>query len=246
MKACVIIPARYKSKRFPGKPLVKILNKEMIIWVAELSSKAVGKENVFIATDDSRISKVASDYNFKFIMTNSDLLTGTDRVASASKELNYDIFVNVQGDEPIVNPSDILRSIEYKKKFTDSIINSYCYLKDDEDPLDKNIPKVITNHNDDLIYISRAVIPNHKQDFTERIIYKKQVCIYSYSKKELHKFLSYGKKSYLEKIEDIEILRFFEFDTKIKMFETLHSSQAVDVISDVAKVELILKVDPTI
>jgi 3-deoxy-manno-octulosonate cytidylyltransferase (CMP-KDO synthetase) len=220
---------------------VKIFNKEMIIWVAELSAKAVGKENVFIATDDPRISQVVLNYDFKFIMTNSDLLTGTDRVAAASKELNYDIFVNVQGDEPIVNPSDILRAIDYKKKFPDSIINSYCYLKNDEDPSNKNIPKVITNENDDLIYISRAVIPNSKKDCFEGVRYKKQVCIYSYSKKDLDNFLSYGKKSFIEGIEDIEILRFFEFGTNIKMFETSFNSQAVDVISDVAKVEFILK-----
>ena len=241
MKACVIIPARYKSSRFPGKPLVKILNKEMILWVAELSAKAVGRENVFIATDDSRISRLVFNYDFKYIMTNSDLLTGTDRVAAAAKELNYDVFVNVQGDEPIVNPSDILKAIDYKINFPESIINSYCYLKYDEDPFNKNIPKVITNQNDDLIYISRAVIPNSKEDRFEKIPYKKQVCIYAYSKKDLVSFLSYGKKSIIEEIEDIEILRFFEFGTNIKMFETLDNSHAVDVISDVAKVELILK-----
>ena len=91
MKACVIIPARFKSSRFPGKPLAKLLNKEMIIWVAELSETAVGKENVYIATDDERISKKVNEYGFNSIMTSSNLLTGTDRVAEASKKLDYDI-----------------------------------------------------------------------------------------------------------------------------------------------------------
>ena len=97
MKSCVIIPARFKSSRFEGKPLVKLLNKEMIIWVAELAAKAVGKSNVFIATDNLNISQKAEEYGFNFIMTNSELLTGTDRVAVAAKNLNYDIFVNVFG-----------------------------------------------------------------------------------------------------------------------------------------------------
>ena len=133
----------------------------MIIWVAELSAEAVGKENVFIATDDERISSIGSKYGFKYIMTNSELLTGTDRVAAASVNLNYDIFVNVQGDEPLVNPKDILRSIEYKRKYPKSIINSYCFLNNDEKVCNKNIPKVITNEKR-FIYISRAVIPNKK------------------------------------------------------------------------------------
>ena len=163
MKACVIIPARYASSRFPGKPLVKILNKEMIIWVAERSANAVGKSNVYIATDNLNISKKVEEYGFNSIMTSSELLTGTDRVAKAAFELDYEIFVNVQGDEPMVDPQDILKSIELKKNFRSHIINSYCYINNDEDPTNKNIPKVITNENNDLVYISRAVIPNSKK-----------------------------------------------------------------------------------
>ena len=114
MKSCVIIPARFKSTRFPGKPLVKLLNREMIIWVAELAAKAVGKSNVFIATDNFNISQKAEEYGFNFIMTSSDLLTGTDRVAAAAKNLNYDIFVCTR-DEPLIDPKDILKSIDFKK-----------------------------------------------------------------------------------------------------------------------------------
>ena len=237
MKSCVIIPARFKSSRLPGKPLVKLLDKEMIIWVAEISEKAVGKENVFIATDDLRISKKVNEYGFNSIMTSSDLLTGTDRVAEASVDLDYEIFVNVQGDEPLIDYKDISRAIELKKKFPFSIINSYCFLKNCENPNNKNIPKVVTNKNNDLIYISRAVIPNSKSEFAKKINYKKQVCIYSYSKEELNQFLLFGKKSFIESIEDIEILRFFEFDKKIKMFEASKSSLAVDVSSDIKAVE---------
>ena len=93
MRACVIIPARYRSSRFPGKPLVKILKKEMIIWVAELSAKAVGKSNVYVATDDENIANKVKEYGFNFIMTGSDLLTGTDRVAKAAMTLFQPLFV---------------------------------------------------------------------------------------------------------------------------------------------------------
>ena len=237
MRACVIIPARFKSSRFEGKPLARIFNKEMIIWVAELSEIAVGKSNVFIATDDINISNKVEEYGFNSIMTDSELLTGTDRVAKASIKLDYDLYVNVQGDEPLVDPGDILKSIELKKEFPSHIINSFCFLNKDEDPNNKNIPKVITNEKNDLIYISRGIIPNSKNNKIENIKYKKQVCIYSYFKDELKEFLEYGKKSFLENIEDIEILRFLEFNKKIKMFETKKSSLAVDVYSDIEKVE---------
>ena len=237
MKACVIIPARYKSSRFPGKPLAKLLNKEMIIWVAELSASAVGKKNVFVATDDIRISNKVQEYGFNSIMTSSDLLTGTDRVAEASTNLDYDVFVNVQGDEPLIDPKDILKSIELKKKFPSAVINSFCYLSKEENPCNKNIPKLVTNTNNDLIYISRAVIPNSKSDSQENIFFKKQVCIYSYFKNELEAFFSIKKKSFIENIEDIEILRFFEIGKTIKMFEASKSSLAVDVFSDIEKVE---------
>ena len=163
MDACVIIPARFKSSRFPGKPLTKLNGKEMILWVAELSSEAVGASNVFVATDDLRILEIVEKKGFKAILTNSDLLTGTDRVAQAAIQLKYEIFVNVQGDEPIVNPNDILKAIELKKEYPESVINSFCFMGKEEDPQNSNIPKVVTNENNDLIYISRAVIPNSKE-----------------------------------------------------------------------------------
>ena len=93
VRSCVIIPARYKSSRFPGKPLVKLLGKPMIIWVAELSAKAVGKSNVYIATDDHRIEAEVKRFNFNTVMTSNKALTGTDRVAEASYKIKADIYI---------------------------------------------------------------------------------------------------------------------------------------------------------
>ena len=108
MKSVVVIPARYKSSRFPGKPLVNLLGKPMILWVSELSAKAVGKENVYIATDDERISKIVTAAGFNAIMTSDHCFTGTDRLAEAANKISADIYINVQGDEPLVNPKDII------------------------------------------------------------------------------------------------------------------------------------------
>ena len=240
MKTCVIIPARFNSSRFPGKPLIKLNGKEMILWVSEICSKAVNISDVFIATDDKRISELVKKNGYQSIMTSPDLLTGTDRVAEAAKKLDYDIYVNVQGDEPLIEPKDILKAIKLKIKYPNFVINSFCSLEENEDPNNINIPKVVINDNSDLIYISRSAIPKSKKGTSESI-HKKQVCIYSYNNNDLKKFLDYGRKSTVEKIEDIEILRFFELDIKIKMFETSKSSLAIDVPEDVEKVENELK-----
>ncbi len=240
MNACVIIPARFNSSRFPGKPLVKINGKEMILWVAEICSKAVNISNVFVATDDNRISDLVTNYGYQAIFTSSDLLTGTDRVAQAAQKLDYEVYVNVQGDEPLIDPDDILKAIELKIKYPKSVINSYCSLTENEDPNNKNIPKVAITENSDLIYISRAAIPQSKNADCN-LSFKKQVCIYSYNFNDLEKFLGYGRKSSIEKVEDIEILRFFELNINIKMFEASKSSLAIDVPKDVEIVEKSLK-----
>ena len=112
----IIIPARFKSSRFPGKPLAKILGKEMILRVCDICKKVI-KKNVFVATDDKRIIKTVSRSDYNFIKTSKNCLTGTDRVFQASKKIKTNIIINVQGDEPVINPSDIKKIIKAKKDF---------------------------------------------------------------------------------------------------------------------------------
>ena len=226
----VIIPARYKSTRFPGKSLIDINGKPMIIRVVEIACKAVGKENVFVATDDERISDVIEDYGYNYIMT-TDCPSGTDRVAQASRLIEADIVLNVQGDEPLLNPNDIERVIEHKKKHMDSVIN--CMSKiDSEEANNVNTIKVVTNFNNDLIYMSRSPIPATKVGLSDNTY--KQVCIYAFTKEQLEKFYKM-KKTLLELDEDIDILRFLEMGINVKMIETFGTTQAVDVPQDVDK-----------
>ncbi|WP_339349110.1 3-deoxy-manno-octulosonate cytidylyltransferase [uncultured Alteromonas sp.] len=239
-RAVVVIPARFASSRYPGKPLVKLLGKPMILWVAELAEKAIGQENVYIATDDERIKSVVEDAGFKTVMT-GPALTGTDRLAQAAEQIDADIFINVQGDEPLADPSDILKVLDQKQSHPEFVINGFSYLNDDEDPSNINIPKVITTEDDRLVYMSRAPIPGFKDHENAPKRYKKQVCIYAFSKHELSAFGSLTRKSLLEKSEDIEILRFLEFGKTIKMIETKPGSYAVDAPSDVEIVEEAMK-----
>ena len=227
----VIIPARYKSTRFPGKSLIDINGKPMIIRVVEIACKAVGKENVFVATDDERISDVIENYGYNYIMT-TDCPSGTDRVAQASRLMEADIVLNVQGDEPLLNPNDIERVIEHKKKHMDSVVN--CMSKiDSEEANNVNTIKVVTNYDNDLIYMSRSPIPATKVGLSDNTY--KQVCIYAFTKQQLEKFYKM-KKTLLELDEDIDILRFLEMGINVKMIETFGTTQAVDVPQDVDKV----------
>ena len=237
---CIVIPARYESTRFPGKPLIKLLGKPMIIWVAELANKVLDRKDIFIATDNNLIEALVLENNFNCIRTNH-AITGTDRVALASKSLNYDFFINIQGDEPLLDPKDIEKCITLKQENPDYVFNGFNLMSSEENFNSPNIPKLVTNEHNNLIYISRALIPSQKKIINNKNLeYKKQVCIYGFSKQELNSFYNYGRKSKLEQIEDIEILRFFELNTPIKMFQCRKGSLAVDIPEDVEKVEEIL------
>lgn len=237
MRSVVLIPARYSSTRYPGKPLVPLLGKPMILWVAELSAEAVGAKNVYIATEDTRIASVVEAAGFQAVMTSDSALTGTDRLAEAAEQIDADIYINVQGDEPLAAPVDILKVRDEKLQHPNEIINGFSWISNKEDPHSVNIPKVITNEKNQLVYMSRTALPGFKDMKNAPESYKKQVCIYAFNKDELVAFRNFGRKSELEHSEDIEILRFLELDKKIRMIETQPGSLAVDVPSDVALVE---------
>lgn len=241
MRSVVIIPARYKSSRFPGKPLAPLLGKPMVLWVAELSAKAVGGNNVYVATDDQRIIDVVVGAGFNAVSTSESALTGTDRLGEAAEQIVADIYINVQGDEPLVDPEDICRVRDEKLRDITRVVNGYSWVSDTEDPASVNIPKVITDENDNLVYMSRSPLPGYKELKNAPLRYKKQVCIYAFTKEELLRYKEFGRKSYLEQCEDIEILRFLEMRVPIKMIETRPGSLAVDVPEDVAGVEAALR-----
>lgn len=237
MRAVIIIPARFKSSRFPGKPLVPLLGKSMILWVAELCAKALPKQDVYIATEDQRIADVVEAAGFNAIMTSDKALTGTDRLAEAAAKIDADIYLNVQGDEPLLDPQDILKILEFKKRYPTDIINGYCPIGPAEDLRSVNIPKVIFTEDHRLVYMSRLALPGFKSKENQPATYYKQVCIYAFSREDLFRYGQFGRKSTLEQSEDIEILRFLEWGASIRMVETKPGSLAVDIPGDVVAVE---------
>lgn len=237
MRSIIVIPARYKSSRFPGKPLVNLLGKPMIQWVAELSSEAVGQENVLIATDNVKIQNLVQHMGYQVVMTSKSCLTGTDRLAEVAQKVEADIYINVQGDEPLVNPDDIRKVIQAKIENPYDVINCYAVIGKNEDPNSANIPKVIFTEDKRLVYVSRKALPGFKDEKNVPTTYYKQVCIYAFSRQELLSFGNFGRKSVLEHSEDIEIIRFFEWNQVIRLVETRPGSLAVDVPEDVENVE---------
>ena len=125
MKSVIIVPARFASTRFPGKPLTKLLGKEMIIWVAELCAEALGRDNVYVATDDIKIKNVVIEHGFNSIMTSEKALTGTDRIAMAAEQIESDIYINVQGDEVLIDPLDILKIRDAKAENMDKVVKYF-------------------------------------------------------------------------------------------------------------------------
>jgi len=237
LKVVIIIPARYESSRLPGKPLLNICGKSMIRRTHDKCCEAMDACSVFVATDDDRIFSHCQKYGINVIMTSSLCKTGTDRVYEASKQIEADIYINVQGDEPIIDPNDIQLVIMESRKHPDKVINAMCSIVE-SDFNNSSIPKVVTRIDNRLLYSSRGGIPTTKK--LSFIAAKKQVCIYAFPKKSLIDFVKLGKKTPLEELEDIEILRFLELGYDVQMIEVSNVSLAVDVLEDLKKVEDIL------
>lgn len=236
-----IIPARYQSSRFPGKPLALLLGKPMILYVAEITARALGEKNTWVATDDQRIADVVKSAGFNVAITSGAALTGTDRVWETSRQVKADIYVNIQGDEPLLNPKDIDLIVAEKKKRGKGVVNGMCRLLPHEDSSNVNIPKVITTENNRMVYMSRVAIPGFKSSHNKPAYYMKQVCIYAFTYEELEAFGKFGRKSTLEKYEDIEILRYLDLSIPVFMAETDSTSLAVDIPEDVPVVEEALR-----
>lgn len=234
MEYAIVIPARYESSRFPGKPLVELNGKTMIQRVWERCCEASDETNVYIATDSELIQDVANSFGANVIMTSSDCLTGTDRIAEANKTLKKNFVINVQGDEPLINPLDIKKVIDAYFKKPGSIVNAMCRIESEAEFRSTTIPKVVTSKSGKLIYMSRAAIPTTKACSFEGAY--KQVCIYAFSSEHLEYFYSANSKTPVENIEDIEILRFLEGDFEVQMIEVESGPIAIDIPEDVDRV----------
>jgi 3-deoxy-manno-octulosonate cytidylyltransferase (CMP-KDO synthetase) len=243
-----IIPARYASARFPGKPLVLIGNKPMIQRVYEQARKTL--DIVWVATDDKRIFDAVSDFGGKAIMTSPNHLSGTDRCAEAVTKINsetakkIDIVINIQGDEPFIDPEQINLVM---KCFTDKTVELATLVRKvepGEDVFNPNQPKVILNSKGDAIYFSRSTIPyirdTEKTEWSRNHVFYKHIGLYAYRSETLKK-ITLLARSLLEISESLEQNRWIENGYRIRTAVTTWESISIDTPDDLEKAKLRLE-----
>lgn len=240
MKIIGVIPARYKSSRFPGKPLVDILGKPMIAHIYQNASEVSCFNRVLVATDDERIGTVCQKHDMEWMLTGDNHKTGTDRVAEVARQISADLYVNIQGDEPMLGPEIIAAAIEpYLKGSFDPVLvtNLMTPITRLTEIVDIGVPKVVVNAAGDAVYLSRLPIPYPKE--TRDITYFKQVCVYGYTPSALKSFATL-EQGPSERAEGIELLRFIENGIKVCMIQVVSDTIAVDTPDDAERVRRML------
>lgn len=238
----IIIPARYQSGRLPGKPLVQLAGVPMIERTWRQCAKGFDAARVYIATDDERIASHCRSVGAQVIMTSDACLTGTDRVAEAALQLDADVIINVQGDEPLFNPDDIAKVLAALERHPGEILNGYADITSEEEFRSPSMPKAVVRADGQLLYMSRGAVPTSKK--LEFHFAWRQVCIYAFPRTALAAFTAHGRKTPLEAIEDIEILRFLELGWPVRMVRVSSDSIPVDNPEDVARVEAVIAARP--
>jgi len=233
-----VIPARYKSTRLPGKPLLDICGIPMIVRTFNQCKKVIPSSKIIVATDDKRIFEVCLKAGIQAMITSKKCLTGTDRVAEVAKKLKADFYLNIQGDEPICNPSDIKKLLIEALKHPKEIINGYTAIRNKKLFNSGHIPKLVFRKDGRLLYQSRAPIPTTKNK--KFVKSWRQVCIYSLPHKSLMDFYLTKKKTPLESIEDCELLRFLELGYEVKMIKMSDRSISVDTKESLQDVRRII------
>ena len=225
-----LIPARWSSSRFEGKPLALINGIPMIQRVYDLACQVKQLDTVVVLTDDDRIVDYCSKNEIRCIVVEENVRSGTDRCAKALELLDGDIFVNIQGDEPLLNPDAVDRLISEHRN---GVSNAYVYVNNDDKLLDKNVVKTITDMNSNAIYYSRLPIPYQQK---EQAPFKQQLGLYCFDRHMLKIFpsLLVGDN---EKAESVEMLRYIENGYAVNMVEVEDEGLSVDTIEDLKKVE---------
>ena len=249
MKYIGIIPARYASTRFPGKPLAELMGKPMIQWVYERVTGLL--DRVMVATDDERILNAVQAWGGEALLTSPDHPSGTDRCLEAYLKLmeDYDVIINIQGDEPFIHPSQIeLLKAAFQNPATQiaTLVKPFSSADDFETLFNPNTPKVILNTKGQAIYFSRSIIPyirgKHHQEWLKSQVFYKHIGIYAYLPKVLEEITSLPP-SILEKAESLEQLRWIENGYRIQTMITHEDTIGIDTPEDLERAVKIVTSD---
>ena len=242
MKVVVVIPARYASKRLPGKPLVSLAGKPMIQRVYERAKLATRANRVVVATDDERIVKAVQGFGGEARMTRSDHRTGTERVAEVAAHEEGDVFVNVQGDEPLLDPVAVDTAVAWLLEEPVAAIGTVATpIKTPADIMDPNVVKTVLDFDGNALYFSRAPVPWVRDTASKiQVRHLKHLGMYVFQREALLEYPTLPQGE-LERIEQLEQLRWLENGWKIRVAEVEHDAVSVDVPEDVARVEKLLQ-----
>jgi 3-deoxy-manno-octulosonate cytidylyltransferase (CMP-KDO synthetase) len=233
MKIIAVIPARYNSTRFKGKPLADICGKPMIWWVYNQVLKVEEFSEIIVATDDKRIAEICEKYYMKYVVTSSELETSTERLYEVSLAEDADYYVCVNGDEPLIDPATIKAILPKEVIKEIYVANLMTNIVNPIEVVDNTNIKVVTDQDNNALYMSRSPIPYPKASMN--FIYKKHLGVLVYNKLAL-KVFKQTPRCNLEKIEDINELRFIENGYKLKMIEVAVETLSVDTPKDLIKV----------
>jgi 3-deoxy-manno-octulosonate cytidylyltransferase (CMP-KDO synthetase) len=239
MKAIAIIPARYASTRFPAKALEPLLGKPLILWVREAVSATGLFSQVIVATDSELIREAVVDFGGKAVMTSPSHASGTDRVHEAASGLDYDVIVNVQGDEPLITREALDALLG---AFADESVRIATLMAPIDDPAmlnDPNTVKVVADSSGNALYFSRAGIPFNR-DGGSYGGYWRHIGVYAYRREALERFVKLPP-SPLEQVEKLEQLRALENGIPIRLVPTSYQGIGIDTQEDLEKVEIILR-----
>lgn len=235
-KAVIVIPARYASSRFPGKPLVPILGKPMIQWVWEAASRSKHASKVLVATDDTRIADVVANFGGTAVMTKSTHRSGTDRMAEVARKHPAKMYVNVQGDEPLLTPKAVDDLIA---GMGNAPMGTLAHpIEAESEWRSPEVCKVVIDVDGFALYFSRSPLPFQRQ-YDPAVRAWRHVGIYAFKAEALKRFVGW-KPSPLEKAESLEQLRALEHGMKIKVLPTKFRCAGVDTSADLTKVESLL------
>jgi 3-deoxy-manno-octulosonate cytidylyltransferase (CMP-KDO synthetase) len=237
----VVIPARYASTRFPGKPLAPISGRPMIQHVVDQLRGEGEQWRVVVATEDERVRQAVEAFGGEAIMTRSDNRTGTDRVAEVAVHIEAEMYINVQGDEPLMDPATVDAVIAaMAEDDTVQIATACSAIRHQSDIMDPNIVKVVRDFDSNALYFSRAPVP-WVRDTGEKVAARhwKHIGIYGFRRDALLEFPTLPPGE-LERIEQLEQLRWLENGFRIRVAETEYDPVSVDVPADVERVEKIL------
>ncbi|HEX8873207.1 MAG TPA: 3-deoxy-manno-octulosonate cytidylyltransferase [Nitrosospira sp.] len=250
MKTIAVIPARMGSSRFPGKPVAKLLGRSMLEHVYKRVALSQAVNMTYIATCDEEIRKAAQDFGAAVIMTADTHERASDRVAEAVADMDADLVVMVQGDEPMTRPEMIDAAVEpFRHDPQLGCVNLVRCIDNKADFYDVNTIKVVMNQKGDALYMSRQPIPtapaaarSGHADFSHTLAYK-QVCIIPFRHETLLDFARLPPTP-LEQLESVDMLRLLEHGYRVKMVRTGFNTQAVDTPADLARVARLMESDP--